>query len=220
MGIRFRRSKQIMPGVSVNISKSGAGVRLGGKGAGVSVNSKGQVTTSVGAPGTGLSYTQTHKLGSEPTDVDDDPPSICDQERDEHHEELMKQVYDKMSEIDAQENEKIDRRIERLAKAAKILWTIVGVFIGIIILIFVLAALVGDDDTAQNVVETSAVNAAVESAAAPIYDVPSDPVDDVYILNVESGKYHRKTCRYADSQNTREITPEEAENYTACKVCF
>lgn len=118
MGIRFRRSKQIMPGVSVNISKSSAGVRLGGKGAGVTVNTKGQVTTSVGLPGTGVSYTETNKIGNK-NFVDPSPESKVETDN-ANQEELMQQVYSKMAELDAQKKAKQWR-------AAKICWIIAGI---------------------------------------------------------------------------------------------
>ena len=52
----FRKSKRIIPGVRLNISKKGLGISAGVNGARVSINSKGQKTTSVGIPGSGLSY--------------------------------------------------------------------------------------------------------------------------------------------------------------------
>jgi tetratricopeptide (TPR) repeat protein len=56
MGIRFRRSMKIAPGVRVNVTKSGWGVTVGGKGARYSVHSSGRRTRSFGLPGTGLYY--------------------------------------------------------------------------------------------------------------------------------------------------------------------
>lgn len=56
MGMRFRKSVKLAPGVRVNFSKKGMGLSVGTKGARVSVHSSGRRTTSVGIPGTGLSY--------------------------------------------------------------------------------------------------------------------------------------------------------------------
>ena len=56
MGFRFRKSFKVGPGVKLNIGKKSAGVSVGGKGFRTSVNSSGRKTTSVGVPGTGLSY--------------------------------------------------------------------------------------------------------------------------------------------------------------------
>lgn len=56
MGIRFRKSFKIAPGVRVNLGKKSAGISLGTKGARVSFNTKGRRTTTVGIPGTGISY--------------------------------------------------------------------------------------------------------------------------------------------------------------------
>ena len=64
MGMRFRKSFKIAPGVKLNLSKRGIGVSAGVKGERVSLNSKGRVTKSVGIPGTGISYVSSSKLGA------------------------------------------------------------------------------------------------------------------------------------------------------------
>ena len=63
MGFRFRKSVKIAPGVRLNIGKKSVGISAGVKGARVSVNSSGRKTTTVGLPGTGLSYSKTEKIG-------------------------------------------------------------------------------------------------------------------------------------------------------------
>lgn len=63
MGFRFRKSFKIAPGVRVNVGKKSVGISAGVKGACVSVNSSGRKTTTVGIPGTGLSYQKTEKIG-------------------------------------------------------------------------------------------------------------------------------------------------------------
>ena len=63
MGFRFRKSFKIAPGVRVNVGKKSVGISAGVKGARVSVNSSGRKTTTVGIPGTGLSYQKTEKIG-------------------------------------------------------------------------------------------------------------------------------------------------------------
>lgn len=67
MGIRFRKSMKIAPGVRLNFGKNSIGVSAGVKGARVSVNSKGRVTKTLSVPGTGLSYVTTSKLGNSKT---------------------------------------------------------------------------------------------------------------------------------------------------------
>lgn len=59
MGLRFRKSIKIAPGVKMNFNKKSWGVTIGKKGAHYTINSKGKRTASVGIPGTGLSYTTT-----------------------------------------------------------------------------------------------------------------------------------------------------------------
>ena len=54
MGLRFRKSVKIAPGVRLNISKKSVGISAGVKGYRKSINSSGRVTTSIGVPGTGV----------------------------------------------------------------------------------------------------------------------------------------------------------------------
>lgn len=67
MGLRFRKSIKIAPGVKLNLNKGSVGLSAGVRGARVSVNSKGRVTKSVGIPGSGLSYVTTSKIGGKKT---------------------------------------------------------------------------------------------------------------------------------------------------------
>lgn len=53
---RFRRSVKIAPGLKINLNKKSTSVTVGGKGFHQTVSSNGKKTTSVGIPGTGLSY--------------------------------------------------------------------------------------------------------------------------------------------------------------------
>ncbi|MDR3450398.1 MAG: DUF4236 domain-containing protein [Alphaproteobacteria bacterium] len=55
MGIRFRKSFSIIPGVKINLSKSGPSVSVGGPGMTYNIGTKGSRET-VGLPGSGLSY--------------------------------------------------------------------------------------------------------------------------------------------------------------------
>ncbi len=63
MGMRYRKSIGLGKGVRLNVGKGSLGISAGVKGAHVSVNSKRGVTTSVGAPGTGASYSKTTGWG-------------------------------------------------------------------------------------------------------------------------------------------------------------
>src|SRR6202453_1879235 len=53
---RFYRRVHLLPGVSLNLSKSGPSLTMGMRGAHVTVGSRG-VTRTVGLPGTGIYYT-------------------------------------------------------------------------------------------------------------------------------------------------------------------
>ena len=63
MGFRFRRTLRIMPGVRLNVSRSGPSVSFGARGAHYTVGPKGTRAT-VGVPGTGLSWTAYNSYGS------------------------------------------------------------------------------------------------------------------------------------------------------------
>ena len=57
MGLRFRKSLKIAPEVRLNVGSKSTSISIGGKGLRYNVNSRGRSTTTVGIPGTGLSYT-------------------------------------------------------------------------------------------------------------------------------------------------------------------
>lgn len=59
MGLRFKKSIGLGKGVRLNLGKGSVGISAGAKGARVSVNSRRGATSSVGVPGTGLSYSST-----------------------------------------------------------------------------------------------------------------------------------------------------------------
>jgi len=67
MGIRYRKSIKIAPGVKVNLNRKSASVTLGGKGYHKTFNSNGQTTTSVNLPVKGLSYTDRKGKASSPS---------------------------------------------------------------------------------------------------------------------------------------------------------
>lgn len=56
MGLRFRKSFKVAPGVRVSVGKKSVGMSIGGKLGGLSFGSKSGARARVSAPGTGLSY--------------------------------------------------------------------------------------------------------------------------------------------------------------------
>jgi hypothetical protein len=56
MPFRFRRSVKIVSGLKTNLNKHGMSLTVGGRGEHHTADSKGQSTTSLGIPGSGLSY--------------------------------------------------------------------------------------------------------------------------------------------------------------------
>jgi len=62
MGFRFRRSFRVLPGLKVNVSKSGVSESIGRRGAWFTIGSRG-TRSMVGLPGTGLSFSEPHRGG-------------------------------------------------------------------------------------------------------------------------------------------------------------
>jgi hypothetical protein len=58
MGFRFHRTVRLLPGLRLNLSKSGVSASVGTRGAWLTFGRNGTRTT-VGIPGTGISYTTT-----------------------------------------------------------------------------------------------------------------------------------------------------------------
>jgi hypothetical protein len=56
MGFRFRKIISVIPGVKVNLSKSGVSTSIGGHGATVNVGTSGRRMITLGIPGSGMSY--------------------------------------------------------------------------------------------------------------------------------------------------------------------
>jgi len=63
MGLRFRKSFRIFPGVRINLSKTGIGASVGFKGFRLTKRADGKVQRTVSLPGTGVSYVT---VGSKP----------------------------------------------------------------------------------------------------------------------------------------------------------
>jgi hypothetical protein len=64
MGFRFHRSIEILPGIRLNLSRSGVSTSIGVRGAHITVGHV-QVWEAVGLPGTGMSYSETHRTHQE-----------------------------------------------------------------------------------------------------------------------------------------------------------
>lgn len=56
MPLRFQRRIRILPGLHINLSRSGVGLSVGTRGAHIGIDSRGRRYTSVGLPGTGVSW--------------------------------------------------------------------------------------------------------------------------------------------------------------------
>lgn len=73
MGMRFRKSKKIAPGVRVKLNAKSASISIGPKGFKKTFSTSGRTTTTVGIPGTGLSYSTSKKMGAPTAAASADP---------------------------------------------------------------------------------------------------------------------------------------------------
>lgn len=64
MGLRFRRSVKICDGLKLNFGKTGMSMTVGSGPLKKTFNTNGNVTTTVGIPGTGIYWTETERRGS------------------------------------------------------------------------------------------------------------------------------------------------------------
>lgn len=63
-----------MPGVRVNLTHRGAGVRVGPKGLGITANTRGRKSISAGIPGTGIHMSETISNGRRTKQEAEEPP--------------------------------------------------------------------------------------------------------------------------------------------------
>ena len=70
MGLRFRRTMKIAPGLRLNFNKDSVGLSIGPRGAKYTINSSGRRTASVGIPGSGLYYTESSGGGKRRSQTD------------------------------------------------------------------------------------------------------------------------------------------------------
>ncbi|CAI9400440.1 DUF4236 domain-containing protein [Aestuariimicrobium sp. T2.26MG-19.2B] len=79
MGIRFRKSFKIAPGVRATVGKKSGSVSLGGRGGRITASTTGRTTTSASVPGTGVGWTSSGGGGknrqSAPPPDSSSPPS-------------------------------------------------------------------------------------------------------------------------------------------------
>ena len=70
MGLRFRRRIRVLPGLHVNLSKTGVSASVGRRGASITLGKRG-AQANLGLPGTGLSYAT--RLGKRKTQTEHAP---------------------------------------------------------------------------------------------------------------------------------------------------
>lgn len=81
MGLRFRKSITLCKGVKLNFGKTGMSVSVGQKGFHKTIHQNGNVTTSIGIPGTGVYWSDTKKINKNNTRISVDNSSMTDAQK-------------------------------------------------------------------------------------------------------------------------------------------
>src|SRR5690606_39284991 len=77
MSFRFRKRIKIIPGIYLNLSKSGVSTTIGPRGASVSIGKRGSYL-NLGVPGTGISYRKKFAQGKAPSPSSNSGVSVID----------------------------------------------------------------------------------------------------------------------------------------------
>ena len=102
VGLRFRKSFKIAPGVRLNVSNKSTGISFGGKGLRYTLNSTGRRTSRVGIPGTGLSYVSTKSGKPYKTSAYQKRQKLQDLQKQIHADQVQEQAQ---YEVDVFENQ-------------------------------------------------------------------------------------------------------------------
>lgn len=94
--LRARRSIKVAPGVKLNLNKRSFGVTVGSRGAHYSVNSRGRRTTTVGIPGTGLSWVDTHQASKQVRAQVPPPTRVPHDAEPRKHPRLLASKYERL----------------------------------------------------------------------------------------------------------------------------
>lgn len=92
MGLQFRKSVKIIPGVRINFTNGGVGLGLGGKGCRVNINKKG-MSTSIGADGLYLTDYERFNKGKSNNSNEIDEAEIQRQEKIKDMKEYLNTHY-------------------------------------------------------------------------------------------------------------------------------
>lgn len=227
MGLRFRKSIKVAPGVKLNLNKNSASVTVGTKGAHYTVNSNGKKTTSTSIPGTGLSYVSAKNGGKKKNSKTSiKPKSKTDLDK-------------KLEEKESKKNQP--------KKKVGCLGAILLVFT-ILCLIF---AIIPSDDKKEDAKKTNQQNIAEEqleenmvsqtdsdeiepaiddaSNNLPENNIEPEPVATTQPENTvnmvwlpENGTKYHSNSSCSNMDNPRQVTLDEAVNagYEPCKKCY
>lgn len=102
VGLRFRKSFKMAPGVRLNVSNQSTSISFGGKGLRHTLSSTGRRTSSVGIPGTGLSYVSTKSSKSYKTSAYQKRQQLQDLQKQIHADQVQEQAK---YEVDLFENQ-------------------------------------------------------------------------------------------------------------------
>lgn len=245
MGFRFRKSIKIAPGVRLNFSQKSSSLSFGGKGFRHTISTSGRRTTSVGIPGTGISYSETH--GSKKTSA-----TKSSRQGGSMKKQNSPVVCSKCG-AELSSKAKVCRYCRtKVKKPSRKKWWV---------WILVLALLgscgrsctdadtqeqpsgieenetVISDDTPIEQSEPEEVPVIVEPEEVPVETQPAveetpepvpsvdetqaqeDPGEKTVYITETGSKYHRGTCRHLDSKIQIKLSDAKARGFTPCGTC-
>lgn len=245
MGFRFRKSVKIAPGVRLNFGNKSSSVSFGGKGFRHTISTSGRRTTSVGIPGTGLSYSETHgRKKTSSTKSAKQGGSVK-----KHNSPIVCSKCGAELSSKAKVCRYCRTKVKKPSRKKWWAWILVLALLGSCgrsctdadtqeqaTNIESNEATVSDDTTIEQsepeevpvVVEPEEVpieiQPTVEEVQEPVPSVVETQVQEdpgtktVYITETGS-KYHRGTCRHLDSKIQTTVSDAKARGFTPCGTC-
>lgn len=207
--LRFRKSIKILPGVKLNLNKKSASVTVGSKGMHHTVSTNGNTTTSVGIPGTGLSYVETKSKKKKSKNAEIIEPETTS---DSYNTNLE---YALPKETKMKKPKKQKRKI------------IISIIIGILILGIIGGLLPPSLESIQaSITQNENVPGSGEetsgSTSTSQEEVVAPPPVSTYVWIPQSGSKYHSNPSCSNMENPTQVTKEKAESmgFTPCKKCY
>ena len=217
MGFRFRKSFKIAPGIKLSLNQKSVGLRIGGKGAGISLNSKGRVTKTVGIPGTGLYYTDSSQIGGKKKGKKTSSAKGKNTQSTPQRKYISELVQDSaVAGVSMNSDGTPTPPQKKSSKKKKIIIAAVIAFV----VLAIASSRSGSEETAATTAPVTAENTSVMSAAELTTEITTEATTQAEPKTEAPTQRPTQSCRtIRNSENLREISAEEAKNYSPCGVC-